>query len=163
MRPRIHGPMLLVVALALASCNDSARSNMTQPTTFASASISLSTTSAVADAQRVNDFFCPSISPFNVPIVVLVQPSGPASVIVTEMRLQFVDTTGARMPQVTLPAPMPTAQFGTALADSRGAQAFPVTVGIGCGTGHAGTLSIFVDTRDALGRRGSGQTTVIVR
>lgn len=164
MRSGIHGPILLVAALFTASCSDSARSDMTQPTSFkANASVSLSATAATASAQSVSNFFCPTISPFNVPLVVVVTPSGPSSVIVTEMRLQFVDTSGTRMPQVTLPSPIPTTQFGTDLALSREAQAFPVTLGVGCGTGHTGNLSIFVDTRDALGHRGTGQTTVVVR
>jgi hypothetical protein len=163
MRPCIHGSMLLVAALFIASCSDSDRESMTQPTSFNTVpAVSLSATSAIAVAQRVPDFFCPVISPFSVPLVVIVQPTGAASLVVTEMRLQFVDTSGARMPQVTLPAPLPTTQFGTALADAR-AQSFPVTLGVGCGTGHTGSLSIFVDTRDERGHRGSGQTTVTVR
>jgi hypothetical protein len=163
MRPRIHGPMLLVAILFIASCDDNARSVMAQPTTFNTVpSVSLSGTAAMAFAQPVNNFLCPSISPFNVPIVVVVQPTGVVTVVVTEIRLQFVDTFGSRLPQVTLPAPLPTAQFGTALADARAAQSFPLTMGIGCGTGHTGSLSIFVDTRDPLGHRGSSQTTVMV-
>ena len=163
MRPRICicGPMLFLSMLFIASCD--ARPDMTQPTTFSSASsISLGATSATAIAQRVSDFQCPAISPFSVPIVVVVQSNAAAGFVVTEMRLQFVDVSGARMPQVTLPAPLPTTQFGSALDATRAAQAFPVTLGIGCGTGHTGNLAIFVDTRDMLGRRGSAQTTVIV-
>ena len=163
MRPRICicGPLLLVSLLFVTSCNDSGHS--TRPTALTStASFSVGATSQTAIAQRVNDFRCPTISPFSVPIVVVVQSNSPDALVVTEMRLQFVDSSGARMPQVTLPAPLPTTQFGTALAEARAAQSFPFTLGIGCTTGHIGNLVIVVDTRDALGRRGSGQTTVMV-
>jgi hypothetical protein len=161
MRPRTCGPLLLVSLLFVSSCNDSGHS--TRPTALIStASFSVGATSQTAIAQRVNDFRCPTISPFSVPIVVVVQSNSAEALVVTEMRLQFVDSSGARMPQVTLPAPLPTTQFGTALAETRAAQSFPITLGIGCDTGHTGNLVIIVDTRDALGHRGSGQTTVMV-
>jgi hypothetical protein len=163
MRLRVHGPVLLVAALCAASCDAQLSRSMTGPTESSTGLfVSLSGTSSTAFAQRVNDFRCPSISPFTVPIVVVVSPAGAAIPVVTQMRLQFIDQSGLRMPQVTLPAPIPTTEFGTALADSR-AQAFALSVGIGCDTGHTGNLVIVVDTRDALGHRGSSQTTVIVR
>ena len=164
MRPRIciSVPMLLLSMLFVASCGK--RPDLTEPTTFSStSSISLGSTSPSAIAQRVNDFACPVISPFSVPIVVVVESDAAAGVVVTQLRMQFVDVSGARMPQVTMPAPLPITQFGSDLAATRAAQAFPVTLGIGCGTGHTGNLLIFVDTRDGLGRVGFGQTTVIVR
>jgi hypothetical protein len=77
--------------------------------------------------------------------------------------MQFFDTSGNSMPQVTLPAPVPTTQIGTALANARSAQAFAVTLGVGCGTGRKGNVVIVVETRDGLGRIGSGRATVSVQ
>jgi len=157
--------LLVVAAFLGASCGGTdATSNLTQPSSSSSPlSVAVSTTSPIVAAQRVNNPFCPSVSPFNVPIVVIVQPSGGVSVVVTAIRVQFVDTSGAAATQVTLPAPVPTTQFGTALDVARSGQAFPVSIGIGCGTGHMGNLRILVETRDAQGRTGMGQATVRVR
>jgi hypothetical protein len=98
-----------------------------------------------------------------VPIVVIVEPDDGGTVFVTSIRAQFVDTSGASAAQVTLPGPVPTTQFGTALERSRSAQAFPLTIGIGCGTGRTGRVQVFVEARDALGRTRSGVATVSVR
>ena len=164
MRHRIS--LLVVVAFLGASCGgtDDAALNPTQPSRSASPlSVGVSTTSSVAVAERVRNPFCPSVAPFNVPLVVVVQPPGGVSVIVTAIRVQFFDTSGFAAPQVTLPAPVPTTQFGSALDDARSGQAFPVSIGIGCGTGQTGTMRIVVETRDSQGRTGMGQATVGVR
>ena len=157
--------LLVVVAFLGASCGGTdATSNLTQPSSSSSPlSVAVSTTSPIVAAQRVNNPFCPSVSPFNVPIVVIVQPSGGVSVVVTAIRVQFFDTSGTGAPQVTLPGPVPTTQFGSALDNARSGQAFPLTVGIGCGTGQTGTVRIVVETRDSQGRTGMGQATVGVR
>jgi hypothetical protein len=160
-----HRISLLVVAAFLsASCSSGpdAAPSLTQPTQSSSPlSVAVSTTSSMAVAERVNNPFCPSVAPFKVPFVIVVQPDG--GVIVTRIRLQFFDTSGAGMPQVTLPAPVPTTQFGTALTNARSGRFFPVTLGIGCGTGQTGNVQILVETRDAQGRIGSGRATVSVR
>ena len=162
-----HRISLLVIATFLsASCSSGPETaqNLTQPTQSSSPlSVAVSTTSSMAVAERVNNPFCPSVAPFKVPLVVVVQPDGGIGVVVTAIRMQFFDTSGAGMPQVTLPAPVPTTQFGTALNNARSGQAFPVTLGIGCGTGRTGTVQILVETRDAQGRIGSGRATVSVR
>jgi hypothetical protein len=165
-----HRISLLVIAAFLgASCGGTdAALNLTQPTPSTQSSssplsVTVSTTSPIAIAQRVNNPFCPSVAPFNVPLVIVVQPNGAVGVVVTAIRVQFFDTSGTGMPQVTLPAPVPTTQFGTALDNARSGQAFPVTFGIGCGTEHTGTVQILVETRDAQGRMGFGRTTVSVR
>jgi hypothetical protein len=159
--------LLVVAAFLVASCSGTdARQNLTQPTVskgVSSSAISVSTTSPMAHVQRVTNPFCPSVAPFNVPLVIVVQPVGTITVDVTAIRLRFFDTSGLAMPQVTLPAPVPTTQFGSALNQARSGFTFPVTLGIGCGTGQEGTVQIVVETRDALGRTGSGNTTVAVR
>jgi hypothetical protein len=156
--------LLVFAAFLPASCGGSdAPPNVTQPTPFSTASkVSVSTTSSLALAQPVNNPRCPSVAPFSVPLVIVVQPDV-STVVVTGIRMQFFDTSGMSMPQVTLPAPVPTTQIGTALADARSAKVFPVTLGIGCGTGHLGDVQILVETRDAQGRTGSGRASVTVR
>jgi hypothetical protein len=161
---RYHISLLVFAAFLATSCGGtgSARS-LTEPTPFGGASkVLVSTTSPFALAQPVSNPLCPSLAPFNVPLVIVVQPDDVGTVVVTAIRVQFVDTSGISMPQVTLPAPVPTTQIGTALANARSAQTFPVTLGIGCGTGHIGNVLIFVDTRDTQGRTGSGRASVTV-
>lgn len=158
-------PPLIVAAFLGTSCSGTDPAlNLTQPTQSSSSmSVAVSTTSPMAVAEGVNNPFCPSVTPFTVPLVIIVQPNGGVSIVVTAIRLQFFDTSGSGAPQVTLPAPVPTTQFGSALANARSAQVFPVTFGIGCGTGHRGNVQILVETRDAQGRTGSGRATVSVR
>ena len=163
MRHRIS--LLVVVAFLGASCGGTdAALNPTQPSPSTSPlSVGVSTTSPIAVAERVRNPFCPSVTPFNVPLVVVVEPPGGVSVVVTAIRVQFFDTSGAGAPQVTLPGPVPTTQFGSALDNARSGLAFPVTIGIGCGTGKTGTMRIVVETRDSQGRTAMGQATVGVR
>jgi hypothetical protein len=160
--------LLVVAAFLVASCGGTdATMSPTKPTPLtqssSSLSVTVSTASPIASAQRVRNPFCPSVSPFDVPVVVIVEPPAGVTVIVTAIRVQFVDTSGASATQVTLPAPVPTTQFGSALEQSRSGQHFPVTIGIGCGTGSNGNLVILVEARDSLGRTLGGRATVSVR
>ena len=157
--------LLVVVAFVSASCGGTdAVVHPTQPSPITSSlSVAVSTTSPIAVAQKIQNPFCPSVTPFSVPLVVVVQPPTGVSVVVTSIRAQFVDTSGAAAAQVTLPAPVPTTQFGSALEQARSGQSFALTVGIGCGTGTTGSVRIFVETRDSQGRTGMGQATVGVR
>jgi hypothetical protein len=157
--------LLVVVAFVSASCSGTdAVVNPTQPSpTTSPLSVAVSTPSPFAAAQKIKNPVCPSVSPFSVPLIVVVEPPTGVSVIVTSIRAQFVDTSGAAAPQVTLPAPVPTTQFGSALEQARSGQSFPLTVGIGCGTGTTGSVRIFVETRDSQGRTGMGQTVVAIR
>jgi hypothetical protein len=155
--------LLVVVAFVATSCGGSdARRSLTEPTPFAASqsSVSVTTTAANAVAEPVSNPFCPSVAPFSVPLVIVVGSNDSSTVVVTAIRMQFFDLSGSSMPQVTLPAPVPTTQIGLALTNARSAQAFPVSMGIGCGTGHKGNVRIVVETRDAQGRTGSAQTVV---
>ena len=157
--------LLVVVAFLSVSCGGTdAVVNPTQPSPITSSlSVAVSTTAPTIVAQKIQNPFCPSVTPFSVPLVVVVQPPTGVSVVVTSIRAQFVDTSGAAAPQVTLPAPVPTTQFGSALEQSRSGQSFSLRIGIGCGTGTTGSMRIFVETRDSQGRTGTGQATVDVR
>ena len=76
--------------------------------------------------------------------------------------MQFTDSFGVGMPQVTLPAPLPLAQFGTALDQAR-SQTFALGLGIGCGTSRHGRVRIVVEAADDRGRQMSDQISVDVR
>jgi len=157
-------PLLGLISFLAASCGTDAVKTPTQPTeTSTTSSIAVSTMSSTVVAQPVINSLCPAVAPFNVPMLVVVQPNGFSTFVVTTIRVRFVDTSGASIPQMQLPAPIPTTQFGTALANSRGAQVFPVTLGLGCATGHKGNIDVIVETLDPFGRMVSGRTTVTVR
>jgi len=158
--------VLAALALATPACSDSEMAAPTNPTSFstsAKANVSFSTVSDTVSAVPVFTSSCPAHAPFRVPIVVLVSPNGAANLTVTQIRLQFTDTSGIQMPQVTLTAPVPMTQFGDALEASREGLQFPVSLGIGCGAGRFGTVVIIVDAHDGHGRRHSGRMSVNVR
>jgi hypothetical protein len=161
--PRFVACVLLIgAALAAASCDDSKL--LTSPATFASSAVSFDALSTTVVAQPVHNPFCPSVAPFTVPFVVVVRPNGALDLVVTQIRMQFIDSRGVRMPQVTLPAPVPTTQIGSALADARGDLRFALSMGIGCGVGRTGTIEVDLDTRDRRGQQhDSGHLTIDVR
>lgn len=158
--------VLAAVALATSACSDSDMAAPTNPTSFstsAQANVSFSTVSTTVSAVPVFNPSCPTVAPFRVPIFVLASPDGAPSLVVTQIQLQFTDTSGVQMPAVTLPAPVPITQFGDALEAARDALQFPVSLGIGCGVERFGTVVIIVEARDGHGRRHTGRMSVKVR
>jgi hypothetical protein len=79
-----------------------------------------------------------------VPLIVTVTPAGSVVVFVTSITTQFTDFTGASAPQVTLPAPIPTTQFGTALEQAKNSQTFFLNV---CRPIPRGTFGVTVNMR----------------
>ena len=65
---------------------------------------------------------------------------GTTGLVVTGFRVQFTDSAGITAPQITLPAPVPTTQIGSALANARGDMFFSLSTGVGCGLGHTGSI-----------------------
>jgi hypothetical protein len=154
---------VVVAAFLAASCGDmGTHGTTTGPTMVAAAAPMVSATQSAVHAQPIGNPFCPTVAPFIVPFNIVVSVNGGVSLFITSFNLQFVDTSGHQAPAVTLPAPLPATQFGTALVESRSGT-FPLTLGIGCGTGSTGTITVTVVTVDATGRLSSAQTTVIVR
>jgi hypothetical protein len=157
----------LIAVLLAVSCSDS--SLPTTPTTFGPAGSSSSpanvSISALSDnivAQPVAGGFCPAVSPFSVPFIVVVNSNGDAGVVVTQFHMQFTDIAGTHMPSVTIPAPVPTQEFGTELTQARDLR-FPLSLGVGCGGGRAGTIVVGFDAHDRSGHMSSGQTRITVR
>ena len=158
-------PMLAGVLLFAASCggNMDGQPAATAPTPIGADSLPMfSASQSAVSTKGVRDPFCPSVEPFLVPVDLVVRAQE-VGLLVTGITARFTDTAGVQAPQVTLPAPVPTTQFGSALVAARSQRTFPLILRIGCGTGGAGTVIIFVDARDELGRTRSGQATVVVR
>jgi hypothetical protein len=157
---------VLVAAGLTVSCSGTlAPESPTQPTELsAGASASFSTTAQTVVAQSIGHVGgCPAIAPFSVPIHLVVRVNGGVNIFITQIRMRFTDPFRIEMPQVTLPAPMLTRQFGTNLVEARSTRTFPLTLAVGCGTDRKGTAVILVDTRDERGRTGFGQVSVAVR
>lgn len=161
---------VVLIALLAASCSDTdARLALTEPSSIGTSAVKISAASATSSAQPVDDPACPVVTPFKVPLGVVISISGSSSVVITSIRTEFTDTTGRRAstvtvptPSVTLPAPGPTPVFGTptgALFE----RTFPFVFDIGCETGPIGTAVIIVDGSDQRGRRFSERVSVAVR
>jgi hypothetical protein len=155
--------LLFGAALIAASCGDS---NLpTTPTTFgvagsssSSSNVSISALSDNIVAQPVVRPFCPTVSPFIVPFTVVVT----GTVVVTNLNMQFTDLAGTHQPSVSVPAPIPTQEFGTELTNARDLR-FPLSLGIGCGVGRSGVIVVGFDGTDHNGKKTSGQTKITVR
>jgi hypothetical protein len=158
----------VVAAFLATSCSDTdARVTATGPTsltsqsaTFQSATLDVTVPGAVSQTGRMVS--CPASPPFTA-LVNLSVRAGDVRVTVVEISLLFVDASGVRAPQVTLPAPVMTTQFGSALIEARSSRTFPLTLGLGCGTAPRGTVTVIVVTRDAGGRVTTGQVSTTLR
>lgn len=157
---------LVVAALLVTSCGDTdSRMNATGPTTLAAESASLNLTSSTISMKpgHTTFSFCPVVAPVTL-VLNLSVTAGVVGVSVVELGFQFVDNSGtSAAPQVTLPAPVPATQFGSALVQARQTRVFPLTVGLGCGTGQRGTITVIVVTRDQNGRMTTGRVSALVR
>jgi hypothetical protein len=171
-RVRYRRPLIAcavaAAALAAASCSDDA-APPTAPTvaspqaSIEASGISFGLASDTVVAHPVSHARCPSVTPFLVPFVIIISPNNVPDLVVTQIQMQFTDIMGSAQPMITLPAPVPTREFGSALAAARGDLRFPLNMGIGCGGGRSGTISVHFNTRDGRGREGSGDLKVNVR
>jgi hypothetical protein len=158
--------LLVGAAFITASCSDS--STPTTPTTFGLAGSSASpsaTISALSDnivAQPVAQPICPTVSPFTIPFVVVVTSDGSAGFVVNNFTMNFTDIAGTHLPSVTVPAPVPTQEFGTELTNARDLR-FPLSLGVGCGVGRSGVLVVGFDGTDQRGKKSSGEVKINVR
>jgi hypothetical protein len=145
--------MLTGALMFLAACESTHAP--TVPTALESSANHSVTAASSVTAQETTFSFCPLTPPFTATVGVVVV-AGSVNVFVTSITSQFVDQNGVRLPPVTLPAPVPTKQFGSALVEARSSSMFPVAVQFGCGTTRTGTIVIAVGTTDA---NGTGSTT----
>jgi hypothetical protein len=112
---------------------------------------------AVGPMPSTPSVVCAVASPFLVPFMVNVAPVGSVTLVVTGISTQFTDSRGITAQQVTLPAPVPTVQYGTALDQARNAQHFAVNV---CRPLGSGTVTVVVNAHDMTGRKTNGSVTV---
>lgn len=166
-RALIRASFLLVLTGLAASCSNGTTTSdtLTQPTSLStemSASFSAESPMVFAQIATQPGPSCATHVPFTVPIGLIVRANRNLRVFVTTINMRFRDSFNIVMPQVTLPAPMLTRQFGTNLVEARSARTFPLTLPVGCGTGRQGTVTVTIDTQDEQGRRESGQISVAV-
>lgn len=163
--------LLLLTAFAAACSDTVARDSLTQPTAVSDqSSITFSAESPSVVAQVASQpgsgsgSGCNAHPSFIIPLGLVVRVNRNVRVFVTTVTMQFRDPFNITMPQVTLPAPQLTRQFGTNLVEARSARTFALTLPVGCGIQRLGGMAtIAVDTEDANGRRDSGQVSVAVR
>jgi hypothetical protein len=118
--------------------------------------------SAVATESVINPS-CPIVPPFVGSVSLNVEATGELAFSLQQVQMTFTDTTGLTAPQVTLPAPVLTRQFGSTLIEARSQRTFPFTFPFGCGTRRTGTLVVVVVVRDSTGREMTAETRVPVR
>ena len=147
------GFTLVLCTLLVTACDD-AKNNVAAPTTFDVAGVSASVTagSVVSDPNASG-----SCTAFTIPLSLVVRTAS-VGVAVTSVSVKFIPSSGAAMPQVTLPAPTPTVQFGSGLAEERAVQTIPLLLPIGCIVDHTGTVVVLVGTRNG---RGQSNTTSV--
>jgi len=140
--------LLLAATLIATGCESSHTS--TAPTAFQTKSGPSVSAAASVPAQQTSFSFCPEVTPFASTIGVVVV-AGNVNVVVTSITTQFTDSNHVQLPMITLPAPIPIAQFGSDLVQARSGVTFPVTVNFGCGTTSTGTVALTVHLQDANG------------
>ena len=86
-----------------------------------------------------------------------------SGVSLQRVQMTFTDTVGLTAPQVTLPAPVLTRQFGSTLVEARSQRTFPFTFPFGCNTSRTGTLVVVVTVNDDHGRDTTTEARVPVR
>jgi len=162
MRALAAATIVVVASLASACSNTAALTTTTGPTTFSVRSADFTASAGAVFSQQMGKTACPAFPPFVIPVDLIIRVNGGLNVFLVNVNMQFVDSTGIVMPQITLPAPQLTAQFGTALVQARSARTFPFTIPVGCGTQQKGTVTIQAMTRDEQGREESGQVSLKV-
>ena len=163
MRHRIS--LLIVVAFLGVSCGGTdAALNPTQPSPSASPlSVGVSTTSSMAVAERVRNPFCPSVTPFNVPLVVVVAAARRGQ----RCRHRNPRAVFRHIGLWRASSDVACACAHYAVRQRTGQR--PFRAGLSrddrdrLRTGKTGTMRIVVETRDSQGRTAMGQATVGVR
>jgi len=161
MKPMKNAKLILAGVLIVSGCSSS--HTVSAPTSFETSAFGSVTADRFVVAQQTGlAAACPATPPFTATFNVVVV-GGDRNLIVTSIDFHFVDQSGIPMPPVTLPAPVPTKQFGSALAEARSSQIFPLTVRFGCGTAARGTVFVNVGTSDIKGRQTMTHLSVDVR
>ena len=144
---------LVLSTFFVIACDD-AKNNVAAPTTFHTSGASAVATDVSANVTAGVPVIAPNADPlcgaFTIPLSLTVT-AGTSSVAITSISAQFTDTRGIPMPQVTLPAPVPTVQFGSELMAAKSIRTIPLFLPIGCVVSPAGHVVVFVSTNDGHG------------
>lgn len=157
--------VFLAAAMLTTACSDTdTRVTATGPSALLIADSQFASISpSTLTAQLIGRSACPELQPLRVTANLVVQSDDEVTLFLNEVRMRFTDRTGLPGPQVTLPAPMLTSQFGTALVQARSSRKFPLDFSFGCSTDRTGTLTVGVRARDGRGRDRSTEILVSVR
>ena len=167
MLKHIFALTLLTACVSTAACDRTIDSNVTGPSSDVGGGATLSTepvmnlASTSLTAELSGRAPCPYLHPFRASTNLIVRADG--GFRLTEIAMRFLDRSGSNGPQVTLPAPVPTRQFGTELTDARTSWTYPLDFAYGCGTGRSGTIVIVATGHDGRGRRQSTELRASVR
>ena len=154
---------IATAVLAAAACDGSGRQVLNPtPLATAGASTSVSIQPSIIRTQPVHRPACPALPPFVGSLDVHVQAPA-SSLTLKRVQMTFIDSTRFAAPAVTLPAPIPTVQFGSTLIEARSRRTFRFTFPLGCNTGRTGTLVVFVVTSDREGREITTEARVPVQ
>lgn len=143
----------------LATACDDARSTVAGPTSFDTAGVSADVTAGTPVADTGGESGCPA---FAIPLDLRVRTGG-LDVALTDVTMRFVSSSGVAMPNVTLPAPVPTTQVGSDLIAARSVRTIPLFIPIGCTDHPAGTVIVVIGTRDGRGHRRTVEVQTNVR
>lgn len=153
--------VLLAISVAVSAC-DRGAIVATGPSSDAVSGGSLGTREAAFSitptslgAQLSGRTPCPQFHPFRVFTNLSIRTGEEFGFRLTSIDMRFFDRSGLSGPQVTLPAPVLTRQFGTDLVNARSVREFPLEFGFGCGTSRFGTIVIIVTGHDDRGNRKS--------
>ena len=142
-------PILIALSALAAACdypNTPTEPSQTVVQTMGTG-ITVSATPATTVVRPGEFLGCPGFSAFSVQFALVVQTDN-TTLIVNQFQVRFTDVNGTSTQQITLPAPVPTVQFGTALNQAR--QTFPLSFDVNCGFVRTGTVVVTV-----VGRGGS--------
>jgi hypothetical protein len=153
--------VLLGIALSIGCETESGVLNPTPLGTGLSGTVSLQP-SAVA-VESVARPSCPTLPPFVGSLNLTVLSPDDRRVSLRSVQMTFTDSAGLSAPSVTLPAPVPTVQAGSALIEARSQRTFPLTFPFGCGTRRTGTLVVVVTVSDDRQRESTAEARVAVR
>lgn len=150
---------MVTAVVATVACDGSGRQVLNPtPLATAGAATHVNIQPSIIRAQPVHQPACPAVPPFVGSLDVHIQAAD-FPLTLKRVRMTFIDSTRFAAPTVTLPAPIPTVQFGSTLIEARSRRTFPFTFPFGCDTGRTGTLVVFVVISDREGR----ETTTEVR
>jgi hypothetical protein len=152
----------LLGSLAIAGCDT--EPGALDPTPLRSTvSSSVSVQPSMVAAESVRDPSCPTLPPFVGSLSINVHADDDAPLSLSRVQMTFTDTTGATAPQVTLPAPVLTRQFGSTLVEARSQRTFPFTFPFGCTTRRTGTLVVVIVVSDNHNREVTTEARLSVR